>query len=101
MKRNISLIGMAGVGKSLTSKAIASELNYKHVSVDDLISEEAEKIGADKNLLSDSAFMELEETAILALKDKSNLVIDTGGSVIYSLRAMDILDDVSFTVYLS
>ena len=101
MKRNITLIGMAGVGKSFISKTLASELNYEYVSDDELISFEATKIGKDKNLLSDTVFMGLEENIVVGLKDKSNLVIDTGGSIVYSSKAMDILNEISFVVYLS
>ncbi len=62
MKRNISLIGMAGVGKSFTSRALADQLDYKYVSADELITREAGKMGADKNMLSDTAFIGMEES---------------------------------------
>jgi len=91
---------MAGVGKSFTSKVLADELNYEYISVDELITKEAAKINVDKNLLSDTAFMELEEAVIVSLENKSNMVIDTGGSVVYSLKAMQVLDRISFIIYL-
>lgn len=100
MKHNISLIGMAGVGKTFTSKLLAEKLNYKYVSVDEIITQEALEIGADKNLLSDNAFVELEEKAVMSLKEKTNLVIDTGGSVVYSPKAMKLLHNNSLIVYL-
>ena len=101
MKRNISLIGMAGVGKSFTSRALADQLDYKYVSADELITREAGKMGADKNMLSDTAFIGMEESVIVSLQDKTNTIIDTGGSVIYSPKAMEVLDRISFIVYLS
>ena len=101
MKKNISLIGMAGVGKTFTSKILAEKLNYEYISADDLIAEEALKIGANEDLLSDDDFMKLEEEVIVSLKNKVNVVIDTGGSVIYSPKAMEILNEISFIVYLS
>jgi shikimate kinase len=101
MKRNISLIGMAGVGKSFTSRALADKLDYKYVSADELITREAGKMGADKNMLSDTVFIGMEESVIVSLQDKTNTIIDTGGSVIYSPKAMEVLDRISFIVYLS
>ena len=101
MKRNISIIGMAGVGKSFTSRALADRLGYEYVSADELITREARKKGADKYLLSDKAFIGVEEGVIVALQDKTNTIIDTGGSVIYSPKAMKVLDRISFIVYLS
>lgn len=92
---------MAGVGKSFTSRALADKLSYKYISADDLITKEAGKMGADKNLLSDTAFIGMEESVIVSLQDKTNTIIDTGGSVIYSPKAMEVLDRISFIVYLS
>lgn len=101
MKNNISLIGMAGVGKTFNSKILAEKLNYNYVSVDDLIAEEALKIGVNENSLPDDAFMELVEKVIISFKNKINVVIDTCGSTIYSHKAMEILNAISFIVYLS
>ena len=102
MKRNISLIGMAGVGKSFTSRALADKLDYEYVSADELINKEAIKMGVDdKDFLSDAAFMALEEGVIVSLQGKTDTIIDTGGSVIYSPKAMEVLDRISFIVYLS
>ncbi|MGA9452533.1 MAG: shikimate kinase [Verrucomicrobiia bacterium] len=101
MKRNISIIGMTGVGKSFTSKSLADRLGYNYVSADELITKAAGKMGADMNLLSDTAFIGVEESVIVSLQDKTNAVIDTGGSVIYSPKAMGVLDRISFIVYLS
>ncbi|HYA79202.1 MAG TPA: shikimate kinase [Candidatus Nitrosopolaris sp.] len=101
MKRNISIIGMAGVGKSFTSKALADRLGYKYVSADELIAKAAGETGADTDLLSDTAFIGVEECVIVSLQDKTNTIIDTGGSVIYSPKAMGVLDRISFIVYLA
>jgi shikimate kinase len=43
----------------------------------------------------------LEESAVVSLQDKTSTIIDTGGSVIYSPKAMEVLDRISFIVYLS
>ena len=101
MKNNISIIGMAGVGKSFLSKHLALELGYEYVSVDDIITEMAKKVGTDKNLLPDERFKPLEEAATISLKDKKRSVLDTGGSVIYSPRAMKVLKNISLVIYLA
>jgi shikimate kinase len=101
MKRNISLIGMAGVGKSFTSKILASKLGYEYVCIDKIIAEEAHKLNLNTYLLSDSDFISLEEKATCSLRHKVNAVIDTGGSVVYSQKSMDILSKISFIVYLT
>jgi|ERR1035437_1524757 shikimate kinase len=100
MKRNISLIGMAGVGKSFTAKRLANHLGYEYVELDKLISEEASRIGVRKEFLADDKFLSLEEKSMLSVKDKADAVIDTGGSIIYLPKAMKILREISFVVYL-
>ena len=101
MKQNIALIGMAGVGKSYTSKTLATELAFSYISVDDLIIEEAKKTETHQLKVTDEIFMAFETTTIRALEYKTNAVIDTGGSVIYSEEAMEILEQIAFIVYLS
>jgi len=100
VKKNLSIIGMAGVGKSFTAEHLAAVLKFKHFEVDKIITDEATKIGANKYLLSDSEFLKLEKKAILSLKDEMGAVIDTGGSVVYVPEAMKVLDEISFIVYL-
>ena len=92
---------MAGVGKSFTAEHLARVLKFKHFEVDNIITDEAAKIGANKYLLSDNEFLDLEKKAILSLKDETETVIDTGGSVVYVPEAMKVLDEISFIVYLS
>jgi shikimate kinase len=100
MKNNITLIGMAGVGKSYIGERLAIKISYEYIKVDDLITLAAEKIGVKKHLLPDEKFMELEEKAVLSLEGKKNSIFDTGGSVIYSNSAMKWLKENSFIIYL-
>ena len=91
---------MAGVGKSFTAKHMAELLGYEYVEVDEHITREAGEI-VGKDSLPDDVFVALEESVILSLANKSKSVIDTGGSVVYSQKAMDLLREISFVVCLS
>lgn len=97
---NIALIGMAGVGKSFVGKKLAERIGYNYVEADKLITSEASKLGIRKGLLPDDDFIKLEEKIILGLKSKQNSIFDTGGSVVYSEKAMLSLKSNSFVVYL-
>jgi shikimate kinase len=98
---NITLIGMAGAGKSTIGKALAKRLNYTFIDVDRLITE---KTGMPLQDLidkqGDSALIRFEEEAILGLGQLDNCIISPGGSVIYSRDAMRHLKEISKIVFL-
>lgn len=99
---NITFIGMAGVGKSTFGKLIAKENNYNFIDVDTLI-EENEKIKIKDYIskFSEKKFIEKEESTILKLKFSKNCIIATGGSAIYSDKAMKYLKQHSKIVFLN
>jgi shikimate kinase len=98
---NITLIGMAGAGKSTIGKALAKRLDYTFIDVDRLITE---KTGMPLQALidkrGDSALLRFEEEAILGLEQVDNCIISPGGSVIYSEKAMRHLKNISKIVFL-
>jgi shikimate kinase len=98
---NITLIGMAGAGKSTIGKALAKRLNYTFIDVDRLITE---KTGMPLQDLidkqGDSALIRFEEESILGLGQLDNCIISPGGSVIYSREAMKHLKEISKIVFL-
>lgn len=98
---NITLIGMAGAGKSTIGKELAKRLNYTFIDVDRLITE---KTGMPLQVLidkqGDSALIRFEEEAILGLSNLDNCIISPGGSVIYSREAMRHLKEISKIVFL-
>lgn len=98
---NITLIGMAGAGKSTIGKALAKHLNYTFIDVDRLITG---KTGMPLQALidkqGDSALIRFEEEAILGLEQLDNCIISPGGSVIYSREAMRHLKEISKIVFL-
>ena len=87
--RNIVLIGMPGAGKSTVGVLLAKHLGLGFVDTDLLIQERA---GRRLQEIADAGgFRELrrlEEEAILGI-DTRGAVIATGGSAVYSTRAMD------------
>ena len=98
---NITLIGMAGAGKSTIGRALAKRLGYTFIDVDHLI---RESTGMPlQNLIDkegDSAFISFEEEAILKLGQVDRSVISPGGSVIYSEKAMTHLKTISKIIFL-
>ncbi len=89
---NIILIGYRGTGKSVVGKILSKELNMTIVGMDDdivthagmLIPEIVEQFGWDR-------FRELETKEALAIAQKDNQVVDTGGGIIERAQNMDAL----------
>jgi shikimate kinase len=98
---NITLIGMAGAGKSVIGKALAKKLGYRFIDTDKIIERTInmklyriiEKLGEEK-------FLRMEEVTIRRLKIDRGVVISPGGSIIYSPRAMAYLKKHSRIVFL-
>ncbi len=97
---NIVLIGMPGVGKSSTGVVLAKMLNYDFVDTDILIQkaydetlqEMIDSIGADE-------FIE-REGSILEDLVYVRTIVATGGSAVYSHRAMEKMAKKDLIVYL-
>ena len=100
MRSNVVLIGMPGSGKS-TCGVVAAKMMLKNFFDTDLLIQNIED-----SLLQDiidkkgnNYFKKAEEDAILSL-DIQGTVIATGGSVIYSQRAMEHLKSLGKIIYL-
>jgi shikimate kinase len=102
MAKNITLIGMAGAGKSVIGKALAASLDYEFIDIDEVIER---KTGSGlQQLLDDSGedtFLDIEEAAVLELGEIDECVISPGGSVVYSAAAMKFLKEKSIVVFLN
>jgi shikimate kinase len=96
----ISLIGMAGAGKSTVGRQLARLLDWKLVDTDQLIEsvygvplqDLTDKLGKD-------AFLDVEGTIICAIK-AHRVVLATGGSVVYRENAMAHLHSLGPVAYL-
>ena len=100
MNNSISLIGMAGAGKSSIGLELAKQLNFQFIDSDALI--EAKFNQTLQNILDDSGYLKLrdiEEETILSI-ELANSILATGGSAVYSARAMQYLKQNSLVIYL-
>lgn len=96
----VSLIGIAGAGKSTLGKALAKRLDWAHLDTDRLI--EA-TWGQPLQLIMDQqgldGFLAVEEAVVATLGVK-RAVVSTGGSVIYSRKAMERLKTLGPIIHL-
>jgi shikimate kinase len=96
----VVLIGIAGAGKSTLAPILARDLGWRHMDTDRLV--EAH-YGTPLQALLDAhgnqGLMAREETVVSGLWVK-RCVISTGGSVIYSRKAVKQLSRLGFLVYL-
>lgn len=99
-KENIVLIGMPASGKSTAGVILAKMLGMDFVDTD-LVIQQLEK-ALLRDLIEEygvEGFMEKEEKAVLSVSPV-NTVIATGGSVVYSEKAMQHLSSIGTVVYL-
>jgi shikimate kinase len=99
--RAIVLIGMPGAGKSTVGVLLAKRLGRGFVDTDILIQQRAGR--QLQQILDADGYVQLrrrEEEAILALAP-GDAVVATGGSAIYSARAMRHLGERGLVVYLA
>lgn len=100
-KHNITLIGMPGVGKTTIGKALAKKIGFKFLDTDHIVLDQ-NHLGLQDIITTfgDQYLIELEEKTILSLGPLKNTLIATGGSVVYSAKAMASLKELSLIVYL-
>ena len=97
---NISLIGMAGCGKSTVGSAISEKFNLSYIDTDHLIEKKFEMTLEDiKKSFGYEYVRSAEEEVILSL-DSSAQIISTGGSAVYSSLSMKHLKFFSKIIYI-
>lgn len=100
MRPNLTLIGMPGAGKSTVGVILAKELAFGFVDTDILIQINRQK--SLQRILDESghlALRRIEEEEILKLNIERQ-IIATGGSAVYSEKAMAHLRRISLIVFI-
>jgi len=98
--KNIILIGMPGAGKSTVGVILAKTLGMNFIDTDIVIQEHTGRLLQEMiDEEGPDAFLEVEEKTIRSL-DGHNTVISTGGSVVFSERAMEYLKSDGVVLYL-
>jgi shikimate kinase len=100
-KPNITLIGMAGAGKSTIGQILAKEQGYIFIDTDDMmIKKEGLELYEITEKFGERGFKDMEEKYILNLGDIKDSVISPGGSVIYSDKSMKFLRQKSVIIFI-
>ncbi|SKA83413.1 shikimate kinase [Paucidesulfovibrio gracilis DSM 16080] len=98
--RCVTLVGIAGAGKSTVGRLLANELNWAHVDTDQLL--EAYYAMPLQDLLDSvglEKFLELEEHQVANLGIQ-RCIVSTGGSVVYGSRAVERIRSLGPVVHL-
>ena len=96
----VTLIGMAGAGKSTVGRQLARLLDWKFMDTDQLIeSVYGVPLQDITDTLGKDAFLDMEATVICAIK-AHRVVLATGGSVVYRENAMGHLQALGPVAYL-
>ncbi len=100
--KNIILIGMPAVGKSTIGVLLAKTLGFSFIDTDLIIQQNTGRLLQDIiNADGPDAFCAEEELAICSVACTENTVIATGGSAVYSAKAMEHLKKNGIVYYLS
>ena len=100
MNKSITLIGMAGAGKTTVGKRLAKLLNYNFIDGDIKIEEKINQtIQNYLNQYGRKAFTEIEEEVLLSV-NFNQTILATGGSAVLSDTAMNFLRENSEVIYL-
>lgn len=98
---NLVLIGMPSSGKSTVGIVVAKNLGMSFIDTDVLLqTQQSRKLQNIINTDGIDKFLEIEERTILSINCE-NTVIATGGSVVYSDKAMKSLKRNGIVVYLN
>ena len=97
----IFLVGFMGAGKTTVGRALAKELGYEFIDLDDVIAARIGKTVQQIFLeLGEPEFRRLETEAIRSCSDLARTVVALGGGAYVSALNRDLLREVGKTVWL-
>ncbi len=100
MKKSITLIGMAGAGKSTIGQSLAQVLKFNFLDGDKIIEEEINRpIQSFLDQKGREEFTKIEESILLSIKFNKT-ILATGGSAILCDSAMEFIRTESEVVFL-
>lgn len=98
---NIVLVGLMGAGKSTVGKALAKDLKYDFIDIDEeIVKSEKMSINDIFKLKSETYFRELETKTIEKFAQSNNVVISLGGGAFENKKNQTILLNTSKVFYL-
>tara|TARA_X000000368_G_scaffold128144_1_gene100727 strand:- start:1209 stop:1703 length:495 start_codon:yes stop_codon:yes gene_type:complete len=97
---NISLIGMAGCGKSTVGSAISEKFNLSYIDTDHLIEKKFQMTLEDIKKRFGYKFVRSSEEEVIISINSSTQIISTGGSAVYSSLSMKHLKSFSKIIYI-
>ncbi|MEG2004570.1 MAG: homoserine kinase [Bilophila sp.] len=96
----ITIIGMAGAGKSTVGRSVAEALGWAHVDSDHLIEATyGVRLQRVTDALDKDGFLDVESRVISSIR-MQRTVLSTGGSVVYRTEAMRALSKLGPIVHL-
>ena len=96
----ISVIGMAGCGKSTVGSAISEKFNLSYIDTDHLIEKKFQMTLEDIKKRFGYKFVRSSEEEVIISINSSTQIISTGGSAVYSSLSMKHLKSFSKIIYI-
>ncbi len=93
------IIGITGVGKTTFGKALAKQLKYNFIDLDDHIVASQKKSIAALFEIGEQHFRSAESVALRSIDDSLNAVVATGGGVVTSDANIDYMRNSGFVIY--
>lgn len=102
-KKSICLIGLPSVGKSTVAKEIIKNKNlarFQLLDTDEVIKQKQDASNLEFLLTNKDQFFSLQKTVVQEIDFTGNLLISTGGAIIYDDEGMRYLSENCLIIYL-